>query len=404
MIQAICILGRQPALGLAELESLYGTNVITPLGGHAAGLTLSAEDVDFKRLGGSTRLAVVLGEVDSTVWTRVEKALGGFVKSTAFALPAEGKFHLGLSVYGFNASPSKINALGLTLKKILRSRHDGSVRLAPNNDTELGAAQVIHNRLVTPQGTELLLVAGGDKTYIAKTIHIQDIASYTTRDRERPRRDARVGMLPPKLAQIILNLAAGKLQSQASSVKRQDECVVLDPFCGTGVLLQEALLMGYAAYGTDLDPRMIEYSQQNLAWLKERFSGLESRGLRIEHGDATTHQWQPTPHIIACETYLGRPFTERPSPAILAQTISEVNLILKRFLQNITPQLQSDTRLCLALPCWFDEREQKHLPLLDHLADMGLERLAFQHAAAQDLVYHREGQIVGRELVTLVRK
>jgi hypothetical protein len=70
-------------------------------------------------------------------------------------------------------------------------------------------------------------------------------------------------------------------------------------------------------------------------------------------------------------------------------------------LQNIQPQLPQGSRLCLAVPCWFDGREQKHLPFLEHISGMGFERVAFQHASNENLIYHREGQIVGRELVTL---
>ncbi|QQS17962.1 hypothetical protein IPL68_04900 [Candidatus Saccharibacteria bacterium] len=152
----------------------------------------------------------------------------------------------------------------------------------------------------------------------------------------------------------------------------------MDPFCGTGVVLQEALLMGYEAYGTDLEPRMIDYTKANLTWLQQTYA-LSPMPYTLETADATTYQWKSlnnqsstTNVVIACETYLGRPFTERPTSAILSQTITEVNLILKRFLQNIKPQLLPGTRLCLALPCWFDGREQKHLPLLAHLSDMGL--------------------------------
>ncbi len=425
MIQSVCILGRQPALGLAELESLYGADAVVPVSAHAAGLMLDAHEVDFMRLGGSTRLAAVLGEVPGVGWPQVEKALVNLTRSTSFALPASGKFHLGLSAYGFDVSPAKLNALGLTLKKILRARHDGSVRLVPNNETELGTAQVIHGRLTEPNGAELLIIASRGKTIIARTSAVQDIASYTLRDRGRPKRDARVGMLPPKLAQIIVNLATSSLSSRVSASESRDparntagemprqarhDMTVLDPFCGTGVVLQESLLMGYGAYGTDLEPRMIDYSRANLEWLTETYT-LQTANYNLAIGDATTHQWatdtqSPAPDTIAiaCETYLGRPFTERPSAAVLAQTISEVNLILKRFLQNIAPQLPSGIRLCLAVPCWFDGREPKHLPLLGNLEGLGFERVLFTHAAVNDLVYHREGQIVGRELVTLHKK
>jgi tRNA (guanine10-N2)-dimethyltransferase len=39
---------------------------------------------------------------------------------------------------------------------------------------------------------------------------------------------------------------------------------VTDPFCGTGGILIEAALLGYAAMGSDIDPRMVGGSRQNL--------------------------------------------------------------------------------------------------------------------------------------------
>ena len=360
MFVSVCILGRQPELGLAELESLYGAAVVSPVGTHAAGLTLAASQVDFARLGGSTRLANVLGEVSGTSWKQVEKALLACAKSPALSLPTSGKFHLGISAYGFDVSPAKLNALGLTLKKIIRARHDGSVRLVPNTAAELSTAQVYHDHLAEENGAELLVIAAGSTTIIARTVAVQDIDSYTLRDRGRPKRDARVGMLPPKLAQIIINLASSEQESQGVKESRSQEWNVhiLDPFCGTGVVLQEALLMGYNPYGTDLEPRMVEYTQTNLDWLAKTYK-LQTTNYKLSPADATTHQWnftdiQPpasTLHI-ACETYLGRPFTQPPARDVLEQTVSEVNTIIKKFLQNIHPQLPPATRLCLAVPAW----------------------------------------------------
>jgi hypothetical protein len=47
--KSLCILGRQPALGLAELESLYGANRVQPLNS-AALLDIATKDINFKRL------------------------------------------------------------------------------------------------------------------------------------------------------------------------------------------------------------------------------------------------------------------------------------------------------------------------------------------------------------------
>ena len=77
----------------------------------------------------------------------------------------------------------------------------------PNNENHLNSAQVLNNKLTSELGCELLLVSDGVNTIIARTTAVQDIDAYTLRDRGRPKRDARVGMLPPKLAQTIINLS-----------------------------------------------------------------------------------------------------------------------------------------------------------------------------------------------------
>ncbi len=406
MTSTICTLGRQPELGLAELESLYGAEVVSLVNAKVASVELPTDSVDFDRLGGSTRLAGVLGEVPSTNWKLVEKELQKVVRSTAFALPTSGKFHLGLSAIGFDISAARLNAVGLTLKKLIRARYpEGSVRLVPNNDPELSTAQVYHSHLADEHGAELLIIAAGSKTVIARTAAVQDIDSYTLRDRGRPKRDSRVGMLPPKLAQIIINLAAGQIKSSHKSGTTNHEKTILDPFCGTGVVLQEALLMGYDVYGTDLEPRMVEYSRANLDWLASTNCTLPTTPYRLEAGDATTHHWQPTPDLVAGETYLGRPFTEVPAREVLEQTVSDVNAILTKFLHNLHAQLTPGARLCLAVPAWQTTPHQfRHLPLIDQISEMGYNRVEFERVPSSHLLYYREDQIVARELLVLTVK
>lgn len=416
MTQSTCILGRQPELGLAELESLYGAELVRFITPSAAILALPAQEIDFARLGGSTKLATILAELPTTNWKLVEKELQKITRSTSFALPASGKFHLGLSAIGFDISPAKLNALGLTLKKVLRSRRsDGSVRLVPNTTPELSTAQVYHNHLADESGAELLIIAAGTQTLIARTVAVQDIDSYTKRDRARPKRDARVGMLPPKLAQIIINLASGRIPSadatpgdpaQSTSAHRR---TLLDPFCGTGVVLQEAMLMGYQAYGSDLNPRMADYTQANLEWLAvEGLLPSNAPAATVTTADATTDAFTapdaPPIDFVACETYLGRPFTESPTREILEQTVSEVNTIIRKFLVNIRPQLASGTQICLAVPAWRTGNRFRHLPVLDQLDSLGFSRVQLSLVDTSALIYHREDQIVGRELVTLRRK
>ena len=407
------ILGRLPDLGMAELESLYGADKVRPVGTQAAIVDVDPCFLAFDRLGGSIKFCKLLTELDTTSWKEIEKFLLQVSPGHSERMP-EGKMHLGLSLYGFKESVKQIEATGLSLKKVIR-KTGRSVRLVPNKEPELSSAQVFHNHLTGPTGWELVFIKNGNKTVVGQTVKVQDIDSYTLRDRGRPKRDTRVGMLPPKLAQTILNLATGKLpEDKLESIceipagevvpRPQLGKTVLDPFCGTGVVLQEAALAGYNVYGTDLEPRMVDYTKLNLAWLNANYHLEGSYQFNFEAGDATNHHWQQPIDFVAAETYLGRPFTSRPTPEVLAQTVADCNLIIKKFLQNIHGQLQPGARLCLAVPAWQTGKNVfKHLPLVDQISEIGYNRISFEHSG-ETLLYYREDQVVARELLVLIRK
>jgi tRNA (guanine10-N2)-dimethyltransferase len=395
---SLFILGRQPAIGLAELESLYGADALEPLGERAVSCNMPTGDVRFARLGGSVRLAKPVLSLNTVKWPEVVDGVAAALAGIIATLPDEGKAKLGLSVFGLSVRPKQLFAAGLELKKTFKQT-GRSVRLAPNTELELSSAQVLHNQLASALGVELLLIKYGNKTVVAQTVAVQDINAYAKRDQQRPKRDARVGMLPPKLAQIIVNLA---VNGQESTVRSRP--TVLDPFCGTGVVLQEALLMGFGAYGTDLEPRMIDYSQANLDWLKKTYTP-DPTPYTLEVGDATNHQWQHPFAAVACETYLGRPLSSWPKPETLQDIIGTCNIIIEKFLRNIHGQMQPGTRLCLAVPCWQSpDKHFYHLPLLDRLEEIRYNRVSFEHAATKELIYYRPGQTVARELLVITRK
>lgn len=412
--KAVCILGRLPALGIAELESLYGADHIKPIEG-AALLDFAAEDINFKQLGGTIKVARILTELPYTNWSKIAKYLIDSIPDHLQYVP-EGKFTLGISTYGIKISVREINKTGLTIKTVIK-KTGRPVRIVPNKSADLSSAQVLHNQLTHRGGWELLIIKNGDKTILAQTMFVQDIEAYAARDQARPARDARVGMLPPKLAQIIINLASGKVNDE-SIVYSQQSTVrpsagdsrlattrglrVLDPFCGTGVILQEALLMGYSVYGTDIEPRMVDYSVKNIRWLVKNNPTIEGK-VDIEPADATNYQWSGF-STIASEVFLGRPLAKFPDEANLKQIISDANTVIKKFLQNLASQLKKDQRLCLAVPAWRRPDGQLIvLPLLAKLTDMGYNYLSFQHVDSRDLIYFRENQIVARKLLLLTK-
>lgn len=394
----IAITGRLPEISIAELESLYGASAIRRIGDHA----LIDATVDPTRLGGTVKLADHIMTVPTSnpqkVFEHLRQALPVYLENFP-----EGKIKLGVSLYGMPMPLARHNANVLTLKKIIRQL-GRSVRAIPNTDHALSSAQTFHNALTSPVGLELVLVAHEGKTFIGRVIYVQDIDSYTIRDRQRPKRDTFVGMLPPKLAQTMINLSTNDANASAT---------VLDPFCGTGVVLIEAMIMGYDIYGSDIAQKMIDFSTINLDWLtKHPKIKVKSVDSFLEVADATTHQWNTarlnnsdSPIQIASEAYLGQPIGgQNPTPEKMQSIVHECNVIVRDFLKNIVKQVPKNTRLCLAVPSWRVMKRTYDLPVLDELGKLGYSAVSFEHTTTDQLIYRRDDQPTGRRLLVLLKQ
>lgn len=380
------ILGRQPEFGLAELDQLYGESNVERFSKTTA--VVNAEsNVNFKRIGGSLKNGVILGQIDGSDLNK----LTHFIEEEILKLSNSysRKIILGISVYDSNIDVKTIERMSIKIKQLIRTTGK-SVRVVIGKEASLSTAQVIHNKLTT-KGIEVLIAYRNNSFLIAKTQDVQDINDYTLRDRYRPRRDAKVGMLPPKLAQIMINLINPPISA-----------TIYDPFCGTGVVLLEANLMGYNSYGSDLNPLMIEYAQANLDWAKKQYSFNTS--FKTQSSDATSIKWSKEPKYVVSETYLGPALFNLPGNNRLLEIAREVNTITENFLKNLANQTTAHSRVCLAVPAWKTKDGFLHLQLLDHLEKIGYNHMSFNNVGASKLIYHRPQQIVAREILVLIRK
>ncbi len=363
----LAVLGRLPKLSLAELESLFdNVEPRTP----ALATFLSDETPDINRLGGTQKIGVELPD-----------GFNYLIDSLA-DLP-EGKITLGVSDFRKRTNPFKAQGEALKIKKLL-ARRGRSVRVLQNKTAVLSTATSHHNQLAEKQNhLEIMLTDFGN----FQLTGVQNITEYAKRDQARPARDAKVGMLPPKLAQILINLC-GPLEPNS---------VVLDPFCGTGVVLQEASLMGYQPYGTDLSEKMVDYSRKNLDW-------LGCKNYQLEQGDATTFKWQNI-NAVAAEAFLGQPMSQPPADIKLKQEKELCRTIVLGFFKNLSAQIKSGTPVVLAVPAWLRESgTYSRLNLLDEVEKLGYNVKKFINLGEQDLLYYREGQVVARDIIVLRKK
>jgi len=386
----IAILGRQPAISLAELERVFSSvRRYSPVAA-----LVDTESLDIQRLGGSQKAGRVVLTISGADWARASTQLIDHYV-TAWK-GREGKVTLGISAYGFSVSERDVQKAGIILKSRLK-KAGVSMRLVPNQDVALSSATSHHNKLgLSENKVELLIVRGSDDIIIAESTGAQHITSLAARDQGRPKRDAFVGMLPPKLALIMVNLATG------GKAPRPDHRI-LDPFCGTGVLLQESLLLGYPVYGTDLSEKMISYSEENLQWLKGAYHVTQD--WKLHEGDAIKTTWQPPIEAVATEAYLGQPFSAPPSPAKLQEVRGNCTYIIGEFLKNLHPQLEPGTALCVAVPAWRGKDGLfTHLSIARETKSYGYDLLSFSTIKPGELLYYRENQVVARELLVLIRK
>ena len=391
----VAIAGRQPLISLAEIQALY--DKAARLVGKKLVFFEIDEDgeenisPDINRLGGSLKL----GRYFDTDFSKLAK----FLATTH----PEGKITLGISDFSKQKKSGLAKQKSMELKRNL-ARVGRSARVITSNEPEISSATAHHNQLGEKAGCfEIFLI--DREMYLS--LGTQNITAYTERDQARPARDAKVGMLPPKLAQILINLC-GKLPKGAR---------VLDPFCGTGVVLQEAAIMGYIPYGTDLNERMVEYSKKNLSWLfnernRKRFKILPDLIQKkdqilntISVGDATSFTWEGEIDAVAFEGYLGAPMSKPPVDIKFKTEKAKCREIAMGFLKNITPQIKSGTPVVMALPAWLRENgKYAGLNILDEIQEMGYNFEKFQDLSQSDLLYYREGQIVAREIIVIRKR
>lgn len=380
----LCITGRQPEFALAELESVYGS--VEQVGSDAV-LVQSENPINLSQLGSVLKVAVGAKEVSSD---DVSRSITEMVLAHASARDSDSKLTVGVSWYGQGPATNIYQKKLFTLKKNLTKQGLKIRIIIPKSGTVLNAAEITHNKLLRG-GIELIVVSNSAKTYLAITSDVQDIDSYSKRDYGRPCRDAKVGMFPPKLAQIMINLAGVDTAT-----------TIVDPFCGSGVVLQEALLMGYSqTIGSDLESRMSECSKANLEWLRANYDF--SGDFELTTADARQFTPPSGKYSVVTEGYLGQPLSVMPSAEKVAELQAELQPLYEAFLAKLLTCDNSPQSVIITIPVWQTKDKKVSLLSIDQIDHLGYTCKQFQSVDSHKLIYIRENQIVGRQILVLTK-
>lgn len=388
------ILGNNPSLSLMELAAILPDHQAQILGKNFL-LWESEHELQpatlIKKLGGVIKIGVIKKTLPPQQDS--QPALFNILKKASQNSDLTGKFNFGLSSYG----PHKLPLLpwGLELKKKLKAEGVSS-RLVTSKEPNLSSVVVEQNKLLT-KGCELVLASDGGKLFVGQTLAVQAFKDLSKRDYGRPARDDASGMLPPKLAQIMLNLAG----------VNENSGPVLDPFCGSGTILQEALLLGAKeVIGTDISPKAISDTKENLAWIKEKYH-LEKRTVRVFLKNATrlSESFKSKEiAVIVSEPYLGPQRGWHDLRAVKEDLEALYTASLAEFSKIIAPQ----GRVVMVWPSFFGNQLLKPnygaFKIVNFLPEDWQKWPEIKLTSRGTVIYGRAGQKVFREIVVLEKK
>lgn len=304
-----------------------------------------------------------------------------------------GKFSYGFSVFWENST----KAFLLETKKNLK-QEGISVRFINKNFSNVSSAQILWEKLVQ-SGSDYNLIVAGNIEYFWKTIWVQDIEAYSARDYGKER-DMQVGMLPPKLAQIMINLSKG--------------ANIYDPFCWLWTVLIESILAwNTQVYGSDISKENVEKTKQNINFARKNFTNSvkTAEALVLDAKGISSSPFLKKSDAIVTEWYLGQIFQK------YSITEKKLELEKRELLEIYTKFFEWLKRanfkgsIVICFPFWeirgkyfyFSEiydiitkycLVQKLLPFHDE----------FKYTRSWSLLYKREKQIVGREIFKLKMK
>ncbi|NMC08916.1 hypothetical protein GYA44_01135 [Candidatus Microgenomates bacterium] len=335
----------------------------------------------FNRLGGFIRFGEVIDDIDTFLNSFCEK---------------KNKVVFGISVLGFNSNifPKK---LGNSIKKGLKEYGISSRFVAPKRDEKaLNAAQIVHNSILE-KGFELCVLPNNSEEIYGSTIDVQNVEEFGKRDLEKPYTDVEMGVLPPKLARIMINLTSLR------------DGVIWDPFCGSGTIPMEAAVLGFNFLASDIDSNAVHHTEENVKWLDEeeiiQDIFYESFRLDVQQPDHEIVKKLSNTDIsaIVCEPYMGVPQKRVVYPEIAEKLLNNVKSLYKSLFDLIDKKIEKrGIKLVLIIPSYKTTNGWETFGIRE-LINNRWELQNSYFSGGRDLKWSRKNSIITRNIFILYR-
>lgn len=409
------ILGREPHLSVAELYAVLG------------------DSVDWSRAELSPEVLVVEHEQSMANSTSLMRRCAGIIKiaegwesilgTPSFSTDAiahcildhtaaDRRVRFGYSVYDCGGGVREVERIRRALARGARAQKEWleergrKVRHVTSRAPSLSSVTVERQGLLPEDnGVEVCVLVGHNRVRLARTLAVQPYQEWSARDYGRPRRDARSGMLPPKLARIMVNLVVRGTPDERHHA-------LLDPFCGSGTVLMEALLLGVPrVIGTDASADAVRDAQENIAWVQQAARELHTANPKFHMIQcdvrALSRCVRERVHSIATEPHLGAPGVR--TAAQRASETEKLRALYRAAFQEFATVLIPGGRVVFIVP---DVRSPStvHRPAFASIVTADAAAVGFRRVppfppalrdhpilrGKDDLPYAREDQRMGR--------
>ncbi len=185
------------------------------------------------------------------------------------------------------------------------------------------------------------------KNFIGKTIAVSNPLELKKRDLSRPDVDY-MKVISIRLAKILINI---------SKVKKNE--TLLDPFMGSGTILQEALLKEINVIGIDSDEESVKQTKNNLNWLVKEYKVKNNfKIIKYDCRNLINVVKENSINCVVTEPYMGPYIRKLPTIVEAKELIFELSMLYDDLMKNLKIVLKKSSRIVIIIPK-FRTRENK---------------------------------------------